>query len=696
VALIILCSQRIRAVFGRHLVSVDVIVAAALGAGGLVALSRLSNGHGGSAPLAIVSCAACFGAVALRRIVPKAAMALVVTAVVLYQSVTQDPQGSFVSAAVVLVSYIFGRSMLRSGRALPGALILGYAFAVLEVVPSFWQQFQPGSAVGIWLTVVVVPAGVGALVERRHEITRELAAAAERLRDEQQVRIERAAAEERNRVARDLHDVVAHHLSVMVIQAGAARTVADQPQAVATALRTVSDSGREALTDLRRITGVLRRSDHQWSGQSPRLEQLDALLERTRSAGVSGRLRVVGDLRLVPADIDLAAYRVIQEALTNVVKHAETTSASVEVRIHSDALVVAVTNDGPERVGPGLRLPTSGQGLVGMQERVGLYGGELKTGHRPGGGYQVRATIPLSPLRQTRPTLAITAEAPQRRPRLGVIRQHVDLVLAGIWFVVLEAEAVTSAGRHGSLALNMVVVGAMAALGIWRRRWPLLFVVAVGAMALLLGGGLDTLRSATVTGTYVLVVPVYTVAAWESRGRAVAGLVVWQAGMVVAGVTSHAPPSALAGAAVMATIVWVVGRVLRSYRRLQRDLTAAISRLESESAEGSQLAIAEQRAMIARDLDLLVASDVTAMIVQAEAARTERDSEPIADAVGSIEDTGRHALARMRDILGVLRVSGAGTRTGTGTGAGGRQGQHCAVDMDRSLRRFVMLEQEAQ
>jgi signal transduction histidine kinase len=183
---------------------------------------------------------------------------------------------------------------------------------------------------------------------------------------------------------------------------------------------------------------------------------------------------------------------------------------------------------------------------------------------------------------------------------------------------------------------------------------------------------------------------VYTVAAWESRRRAVAGLVVWQAGMVTAGVTAHAPPSALAGAAIMAGIVWVVGRVLRSYRRLHLDLTAAIGRLESQGSERSQLAIAEQRAAIAQDLDLLVASDVTTMIVQAEAAqtRTYSESESMKDVVGVIEDTGRHALGRMRDILGVLRVAGPGPDVGGGLG------RDLVADA-RSRRGFVTLEREA-
>jgi len=647
--------RQVLSVVRRHLGLVDVVVAVALTAGALGTLSHLQ--YRGSVVLAVISCVSCTAAVAFRRVAPQAAMMQAVTSVAVYQSVTSDPQGAFVSAALVLAAYMFGRSVLRTGRYVRGTLVLGYALAVLEIVLHFSQQSQPAGIAGTWLTAIVLPTGVGILVERRDQVTRQLSAAVGQLRDQQRIGTERAAAEERNRLARELHDVVAHHLSVMAIQAAAARTVADRPDTAMTALRSVAQSGREALTDLRRITGVLRRRDEQWVGQ-PRLDQLDMLIARTRAAGVTAQLRVVGDLRKVPPAIDLAAYRIIQEALTNVVKHAATTTASVEVTVNNDALGLLVVNEGADRARP--RFPTSGQGLIGMRERIELYGGQLQTGPKPGGGYEVRATIPLRspiPARPT-PVRAVVTMEPSRRPRWDTIRPHIDVLLAGGWLVALEAEALTSGHRHGALALNMVVVGAMAVLGVWRRRWPLLFLVAVGGLALLLDGGLDTLQAATITGTYVLVVPIYTVAVWGNRVHAFAGLLLWEAGVITASSITHGPAAGVAGAAVMAIIVWVAGRVWRSYQHLHRELIATIGRLETEGSERQQLAVADQRAVIAQDLNRLVARDVVAMIVQAQAVQSHRSAASIRNAALVIEDTGRQALVRIRDILGVLRVHG--------------------------------------
>jgi signal transduction histidine kinase len=669
----------------RHLGLVDVVLAAALATAGLTALGHLH--YRGSVALAVVSCLCCTGAVALRRVAPQVAMVLVVTSVAVYQSVTQDPQGAFVSAALVLVGYIFGRSLLRNGRYIQDALILAYTLAVLEVVPHISQQSKPAGIAGTWLTTVVLPTGVGAMLERRDQVTRQLSAALGRLRDEKRIQTERAAAEERNRVARELHDVVAHHLSVMTIQSAAARTVADRPDAAISALRAVTESGREALADLRRITGVLRRRDDQWAAYPPRLDQLDLLIARTRTAGVVTRLQIVGDLRVVPPAIDLAAYRIIQEALTNVVKHAATTSASVEVSVSGEALGLLVTNDGADGTGLRPRLPTTGQGLVGMRERVDLYGGQLETGRTSSGGYHVRAAIPLRNPVAVAPAAAsaATTRTPPYRLRWVALRRHTDVLLAGAWLVVLELEARTSGHRHGSLALNMVVVGVMAVIGLWRRRWPLLFLGTVGGLALLLDGGLDTLQSATITGTYILLVPLYTVAVWENRTRAAVGLLVWEAAVIPAGFTTHAPVAGIAGAAVMAGIVWVAGRIWRNYRQLQSELAGTISRLETEGSEREQLAVANQRAVIAQDLDRLVARHVVDMIVHAQAAQSHRSPEAIRSAAGVIEDTGRQALARMRDILGVLRVHGISADLSP------RPGPAADSDTDRAVRESGLL-----
>ena len=523
----------------------------------------------------------------------------------------------------------------------------------------FSQQSQPAGIAGTWLTAIVLPTGVGILVERRDQVTRQLSAAVGQLRDQQRIGTERAAAEERNRLARELHDVVAHHLSVMAIQAAAARTVADRPDTAMTALRSVAQSGREALTDLRRITGVLRRRDEQWVGQ-PRLDQLDMLIARTRAAGVTAQLRVVGDLREVPPAIDLAAYRIIQEALTNVVKHAATTTASVEVTVNNDALGLFVVNEGADRAESRPDSPPQARVSSGCVSGSSSTAASFRPAPNPAAATRCAATIPLrSPIpARPAPVHAVVAMEPSRRPRWDTIRPHIDVLLAGGWLVALEAEALTSGHRHGALALNMVVVGAMAVLGVWRRRWPLLFLVAVGGLALLLDGGLDTLQAATITGTYVLVVPIYTVAVWGSRVHAFAGLLLWEAGVITASSITHGPAAGVAGAAVMAIIVWVAGRVWRSYRHLHRELIATIGRLETEGSERQQLAVADQRAVIAQDLNRLVARDVVAMIVQAQAAQSHRSAASTRNAALVIEDTGRQALVRMRDILGVLRVHG--------------------------------------
>lgn len=641
----------------RHLAVIDVVIAVALTVG---ALDEINNLHfRGEVPLAAFACMFWTGAVALRRFAPRVAMVLVVTSIATYESGTQDRTGAFVAAALVLVAYIFGRSVLENDRLVHGVLILAYALAAFEIVAIFWHKSSPTGIVGTWLTDVVAPTVVGVMVERRDQVNRQLSAVVEQLCEEQRIRGERAVAEERNRVARELHDVVVHHLSVMAIQAAAARTVAHRVDAATSALRTVTESGREALTELRRITGVLRRNDVQWAGHPPRLDQLDMLVARTRAAGVMAELKIVGDLHVVPLGIDLAAYRIIQEALTNVVKHAATTSASVSLTINRDTLNLSVINDGVDDTKSRLRLPPSGQGLVGMRERVDLYCGHLQAGPRPNGGYQVRATIPFGAPNPSTPQRVDTAVAktPTHRMDWGAIRQHSDVLLAGAWLVALEFEAFTSTYRRGPLALNVFVVGAMAIAGRWRRRAPLLFLAAVGALALLLDGGLDTLQSATTTGTYLVVVPLYTMAVWEDSRRAVVGLVVWESYVIGFGSIMHASGGAT-GAGMMGGIIWVAGRIWRNYRQLHNELITTINRLESESSEKEQLVIANQRALIAKDLDHLVVHHVIEMIIQAQAAQSDRTPETIRSKANVIEDTGRQALAQMRDILGVLRVHG--------------------------------------
>lgn len=202
-----------------------------------------------------------------------------------------------------------------------------------------------------------------------------------------------AVGEERARIARELHDVIAHGVSVMVVQAGAAAEVLSRdPEGARGALVAIQDTGRQALADLRRMLGLVRAGDPLAFGPRPGLEQLDPLLDQLRTAGLPVEVEVHGTPRELPAGLDVSAYRIVQEALTNVLKHAGPARARVIVGYGPDALDLEVLDDG--------RGPQNGQGhgLVGMRERVGLYGGTIETGAAGPRGFRVRARLPVARL----------------------------------------------------------------------------------------------------------------------------------------------------------------------------------------------------------------------------------------------------------------------------------------------------------
>jgi signal transduction histidine kinase len=244
--------------------------------------------------------------------------------------------------------------------------------------------------VGAWL------AGRGMRV--RQQRAEELFARAVRAEVEREEQARAAVAEERGRIARELHDVISHSVSVMVVQAGAAEQVlgtdADQ---VRTSLRAIQQTGRDARLELRRLLGLLRSDggdgdrDPGYRPQ-PGLAQLDGLAEQLRASGLDLDVRTDGPVRDLPGGLDLAAYRIVQEAVTNAVKHSGGRRAWVLIRFCSDALDIEVSDDGR-----GTDVAGSGFGIAGMRERVALYGGELTHGRRPDGGYGVHARLPLPP-----------------------------------------------------------------------------------------------------------------------------------------------------------------------------------------------------------------------------------------------------------------------------------------------------------
>jgi signal transduction histidine kinase len=196
------------------------------------------------------------------------------------------------------------------------------------------------------------------------------------------------------RIARELHDVVAHSLGVMTVQAGAARLVLDaDPGRAEESLLSVEETGREALAEMRRLLGLL---DLESSGTElepqPTLLQVGALADQLRDAGLAVDLRVEGAARSLSPGVDLTAYRIVQESLTNVLKHAGSGTARVTVAYRSDTIEIEVEDDGHGRAQPA----AGGHGLVGMRERAAMYGGTLVAGPRPLGGFAVRATIPFA------------------------------------------------------------------------------------------------------------------------------------------------------------------------------------------------------------------------------------------------------------------------------------------------------------
>jgi signal transduction histidine kinase len=324
---------------------------------------------------------------------PLAVFAAVVAASLLGPRLAPDSGLTYaVFAAVLLAAYTLG----ARERHWPAALaVLAAASVTIAMLTAGQPPALPGGMLPGVLLAVTWLAGFN--VRRPERRADELA-----LRHQETAQ---AVAAERAAIARELHDVVAHSVSVMLIQAGAARhKLPTAPDKTATALLAVESAGRDALAELRHLLGLLDPGPPTGAlHPQPGLDQLDTLLPRIRDAGVSTGLTTRGKPRPLPPGISLAAYRIIQEALTNVLKHAQHPVAHVTVdygnhelavQIHNTCETDQATSPGPN---PTHRNLTGGRGLIGMRERVGLYGGTLSTGSHPDGGYTVEARFPLPP-----------------------------------------------------------------------------------------------------------------------------------------------------------------------------------------------------------------------------------------------------------------------------------------------------------
>jgi signal transduction histidine kinase len=260
--------------------------------------------------------------------------------------------------------------------------------AAMTVAVAVASELRFGDAA--WRLVFLVAAWLlGDSIGSRRAYVREIEQKAERLEREREAEARRAVAEEQARIARELHDVVAHALSVIVVQAGAADDVFEvDPRRTREPIRAIDAAARTALGDLRRVLGILQQ-DADYEPQ-PGLGRLDSLIEQVRATGLDVSLEIAGTPRALPAAVDLSAYRIVQEALTNALKHAEAEHVTVRVR-YDDRLVLEIRDDG-RATGNG---NPGGSGLIGMRERVTLLAGTLETGPAAGGGYLVTVQIPI-------------------------------------------------------------------------------------------------------------------------------------------------------------------------------------------------------------------------------------------------------------------------------------------------------------
>ena len=364
--------------------------------------------------LAMVGVVLTTAPLAFRRTYPTSAFCVIVLAVL----VTNRYATAVTIAAAVFAAY-FAVVYSKNRVAALGCLVAGVAIVTFDY-PKIGPQL-PGRLAP--LLVLLPTVALGYLMRMWQQRAGDSAARLVRAEAEHEAATRRAVAEERARIAAELHDVVTHNVSMMVVQAGAGRRVLDSSPAVAReAMLAVEASGRTAMTELRHLLGLLAPSGGPEPGPSgasgasgppgaaaglanqaglspqPGLDEVPALIDRVRATGLPVELSVTGTQRELPRGLDLAGYRVVQEALTNVIKHAVRARTKVRIEQRAHVLIIDVSNAGGVAGGAGPASVAgaggSGRGLIGLRERIAIYRGSLEVGPRPGGGWRVRATIP--------------------------------------------------------------------------------------------------------------------------------------------------------------------------------------------------------------------------------------------------------------------------------------------------------------
>jgi signal transduction histidine kinase len=343
-----------------------------------------------------------WGPLVFRRRAPLAVFAVTAVAATISYSVGYPDAGTGFGPLIALYTVA---SRCKRGVTVAALAVTSVAQAVAVLMVE--QHEAPVAVIVGGIAMACGAAAWGDRKQVREAYVEQLELRAAEKERERIEAAERAVGAERARIARELHDVVAHAMSVVAVQSGVGAHVIDaQPEAAKRILETISDTSRDALSEMRRLLGVLRSAPGSESdggdgerdrdlAPAPGLGAIEDLAVRVTEAGVPVDLRVDGQHAGLPAGVDLAAYRIVPEALTNVLKHAGPARATVSVRYHDDAVRLVITDDGrgAAPTGNGNGDGHTGHGIVGMRERAELYGGSLAAGPRPGGGFRVTATL---------------------------------------------------------------------------------------------------------------------------------------------------------------------------------------------------------------------------------------------------------------------------------------------------------------
>ena len=375
-----------------HPLAVDVLVAA-----GLVVLVGLPTGTAIGSPALLLS-VLLLAPLALRRTRPVLTAALVFSAAALQWAVSlldRDVALLAADVAVLLALYdVAGRGPRTASRAALATALLGAGMLAVALGGAAQAVTDPTTLLGVAIAaggLALAAWTLGDLRRVRLAYVASLEERAERLERERAQQAELAAAAERARIAREMHDVVAHSLSVVIAQADGGRYAAASSPAAAEVLSTIAATGRTALADMRRLLGVLRESSAVPTAPQPDVDAVPELVDGVRRSGLPVSLVDVGERRPVPAAYGLAAFRIVQEGLTNVLKHAGPgTPTTVALRWTDEALELQVDDEGTLAPVP----DGGGHGLDGMRERARLFGGELAAGPRPGGGHRLLVRLP--------------------------------------------------------------------------------------------------------------------------------------------------------------------------------------------------------------------------------------------------------------------------------------------------------------